>query len=51
MALEHYQAAFVPMLAGVAVAAGLTLLLRETGPAVRASAVSSRERNDVRVSG
>jgi MFS family permease len=51
MALEHYQAAFVPMLAGVAVAAGLTLLLRETGPALRASAVSSRERNDVRVSG
>jgi MFS family permease len=33
--LEHYQATFTPMLLGVALALGLTLLLRETGPARR----------------
>jgi MFS family permease len=33
MALEHYQAAFVPLLYGVALALGLTLVLKETGPA------------------
>jgi MFS family permease len=32
MALEHYQAAFSPLLIGVAVAIGLVFLLRETGP-------------------
>ena len=32
MALEHYQAAFRPMLYGVALAIVLTWLLRETGP-------------------
>ena len=32
--LAHYQAAFNPMLAGVGIAVVLTLLLRETGPAV-----------------
>jgi MFS family permease len=32
--LEHYQAAFQPLLLGVALALVLTLLLRETGPAV-----------------
>jgi MFS family permease len=32
--LEHYQAAFQPLLLGVALAIVLTLLLRETGPAV-----------------
>ncbi|HEX5043399.1 MAG TPA: MFS transporter [Candidatus Polarisedimenticolaceae bacterium] len=32
--LGHYQAAFSPLLAGVALAAVLTLLLKETGPAV-----------------
>lgn len=31
--LEHYQTAFAPMLLGVVVAIGLTLLLKETGPA------------------
>jgi hypothetical protein len=36
MALEHYQAAFWPMLAGVVVAMVLTVLLRETGPAAHA---------------
>jgi MFS family permease len=36
MSLEHYQAAFRPMLYGVALAIGLTLLLRETGSRVRA---------------
>jgi len=33
MSLEHYQAAFSPLLYGVALAIGLTLLLRETGTA------------------
>jgi hypothetical protein len=33
--LEHYQATFTPLLLGVALALGLTLLLRETGPARR----------------
>ena len=33
MSLEHYQAAFSPLLYGVALAVGLTLLLRETGTA------------------
>jgi hypothetical protein len=32
--LPHYQAAFSPMLLGVALAIGLTLLLKETGSAV-----------------
>ena len=36
MTLEHYQAAFQPLLYGVALAIILTLLLRETGPAARA---------------
>ena len=35
--LAHYQAAFSPMLIGVALAIVLTLLLRETGPAKRTS--------------
>jgi MFS family permease len=38
MELVHYQKAFLPLLAGVAIAIVLTLILRETGPAVRASA-------------
>jgi MFS family permease len=33
MSLAHYQAAFSPLLYGVALAVGLTLLLRETGTA------------------
>jgi hypothetical protein len=35
MTLEHYQSAFVALLYGVAIAIVLTLLLKETGPAVR----------------
>lgn len=35
MGLEHYQVAFEPLLYGVALAIVLTLLLRETGSAVR----------------
>ena len=35
MALEHYQTAFEPLLYGVGLAIVLTLLLKETGPAVR----------------
>jgi sugar phosphate permease len=37
MTLTHYQATFYPLLYGVALAILLTFLLRETGPAVRAS--------------
>jgi MFS family permease len=37
--LEHYQTAFQPLLAGVAVAIVLTFLLKETGPAVRRAAL------------
>jgi MFS family permease len=33
--LEHYQAAFLPLLFGVAAAILLSLLLKETGPAVK----------------
>jgi len=35
MALEHYQAAFKPMLLGIVVALILTAFLKETGPAAR----------------
>jgi MFS family permease len=35
MTLEHYQTAFEPLLYGVGLAIVFTLLLRETGPAVR----------------
>ena len=37
MEISHYQAAFVPLLYGVAIAIVLALLLKETGPAVRAA--------------
>jgi MFS family permease len=36
MKLEHYQAAFQPLLYGVGLAIALALVLRETGPAVKA---------------
>ena len=32
---EHYQAAFSSLLFGVAIAIGLTVMLKETGPAIR----------------
>ena len=35
MSLEHYQTAFQPLVYGVALAILLTIVLRETGPAVR----------------
>ena len=35
LTLEHYQTVFAPLLFGVGLAAALTLLLKETGPAVR----------------
>ncbi|HXY39101.1 MAG TPA: MFS transporter [Vicinamibacteria bacterium] len=35
MALEHYQAAFDPLLWGIGLAIVLTLVLKETGPAAR----------------
>jgi MFS family permease len=38
IALEHYQAAFVPLLYGVGLAIVLTLALKETGSAVRGPA-------------
>jgi MFS family permease len=37
MQLEHYQMTFTPLLYGVGLAIVLTLLLKETGPAVRRS--------------
>jgi MFS family permease len=37
MQREHYQAAFAPLLLGVAAAIGLCFLLKETGPATRPS--------------
>ena len=40
--LSDYRAAFVPLLFGVAIAIGLALLLKETGPAVR-KALGARE--------
>jgi MFS family permease len=41
MTLEHYQTVFVPLLFGVGLAAALTFLLKETGPAVRPLAVAA----------
>ena len=38
MTLEHYQAAFLPLLYGVGLALVLTLVLKETGPAGRREA-------------
>jgi MFS family permease len=43
MNLEHYQTAFEPLLYGVVLAIVLTLLLKETGPAVRRPAPLARE--------
>jgi MFS family permease len=42
--LDDYQSAFVPLLYGVAIAIILTLLLRETGPAVRMRANKENEK-------
>jgi len=41
--LAHYQTAFVLLLIGVAIAIGLTLLLKETGPAARTSLTEMRQ--------
>jgi MFS family permease len=41
MELEHYQTAFQPLLYGVGLAIVLTLLLKETGPAVRNRAAAA----------
>jgi MFS family permease len=38
MTIEHYQTSFQPLLYGVGLAIGLTLLLKETGPAARRTA-------------
>jgi MFS family permease len=40
MTLDHFQTAFQPLLYGVAVAIGLTLLLKETGPAAASPPLS-----------
>lgn len=49
-ALEHYQTTFAPLLLGVAIAFVLTLILRETGPAVRnEETVHEREDRDRQV--
>ncbi|MFN8628090.1 MAG: MFS transporter [Candidatus Binatia bacterium] len=42
MLLEHYQLAFKPMIAGIVVAAILTCLLKETGPAAQRIDQSAR---------
>jgi len=42
LALEHYQAAFKPMLFGIVAAVILTCLLKETGPAARGLKGTSR---------
>jgi MFS family permease len=41
--LEHYQMTFQPLLYGVALAILLTLMLKETGSAVRAPAITAKE--------
>jgi MFS family permease len=41
LALEHYQAAFQPLLYGVGLAILLTLVLKETGPAARREALAA----------
>jgi MFS family permease len=43
MELSHYQAAFMPLLYGVAIAIVLALLLKETGPAARTVTGNTRE--------
>ena len=43
MELAHYQAAFVPLLSGVAIAIALALLLKETGPAVQVTFMKATE--------
>ena len=40
--MSHYQTTFQPMLYGVALAIGLTLLLKETGPAARPQVAAAR---------
>jgi MFS family permease len=42
MGLEHYQSAFAPLLAGVAIAIALTFLLKETGPAAASASPLKR---------
>jgi MFS family permease len=42
MELSHYQAAFEPLLYGVAIAIVLSLLLKETGPAVQTVSRTTR---------
>ena len=41
--LRHYQIAFAPLLLGVAIAIGLTTLLKETGPAARSVQLTRQE--------
>lgn len=46
MTLDHYQAAFVPLLYGVALALVLALVLKETGPAARRDAPAAAGKTD-----
>jgi MFS family permease len=43
LSLPHYQAAFTPLLYGVGLAIVLTLVLKETGPAVRLAAAQESQ--------
>jgi MFS family permease len=45
MTLDHYQTTFEPLLIGVGVAIVLTLLLKETGPAVRRAVLDQSTRH------
>src|SRR5262245_34294195 len=47
MSLEHYQTAFEPLLYGVGVAFLLTLILKETGPALRAGSARGARAADL----
>jgi MFS family permease len=42
--MSHYQTTFRPMLFGVALAIGLTMLLKETGPAARLQVAAARSK-------
>jgi MFS family permease len=44
MELEHYQTAFMPLLVGVGIAIVLSILLKETGPAIRVASSNQTQK-------